>query len=602
MKLIGQIQEIIKRTLNADEDPINRARIYILFYAMLFTLVFSLGLTVVYAINGPPLQLIRIILVVISMIFGLYNILVSNNYRPGAHIIIILVNMLVWSNIFVIIQAINIVTIQYILVAITCSFYLLNTRFGIFYSLLTLLPVVLYFGLRGTTDIQVYITAQQASDPVFLAVLLFNFFILIFISYHFLRAFHFALDKLRESQRDEKLLNEKLKDAIAIAEASARSKSDFLSTMTHELRTPLNSVIGLSYLLMADNPRKDQEENLKVLHFSAESLLSLINDILDFNKLEYGKIQLESTAFNPSELITSIYHGLKHQAEEKGLLFTLNIDDRLKGIELTGDPTRLLQVLFNLVGNAIKFTLKGEVMLSVEIADIEADFVTLDFAVKDTGIGIPEDQRRIIFEPFSQASSNITRKFGGTGLGLAITKQLLELQGSQIEIESEEGRGTVFRFNITYSRIPEDQVSEDPSSAAQNPLHAGLADLQILVAEDNSINTLLMKKLLSSWGIKAEFVSNGREAVEMACAGRYDIILMDIHMPVMDGYEATRRILSFFEGREKPWIIALTASVTDDVRYKVTEAGLNDYVSKPFTPLNLKTKLGQVYNMKRNRI
>lgn len=572
---------------------------HILFYSMTISAVFSAGLAIVYAINGPPLQLARITVILIAICYGLYKMFTASDCKPAAHIVILTFTMLVWSNIFLIINAINIVTIQYILLTITCSFYLLNGKTGMIYSVVVMAPVVLHFFLRGTDNIQVTVTPQQASDSVFITVMMFNFFMLIFINYHFLRAFHFAINLLKESQKDEKRLNEKLKEAISVAEASSKTKSDFLSTMSHELRTPLNSVIGMSYVLLADNPREDQEENMKVLHFSAESLLSLINDILDFNKLEYGKLELESIVFNPAELIKGIYSGLKFQAEEKGLDFTLNLDERLKGTDIIGDSTRLLQVLFNLIGNAIKFTSKGRVTLRVDIIEQANDHVELKFIVQDTGIGISPEHRDIIFEPFSQASSNITRKFGGTGLGLAITKQLLDLHRSQLRMDSELGSGTTFEFQIKYQRATKQQVADSSISQFQSAGQADLSELRILVAEDNAMNVLLMKKLFSSWEITADFVLNGSEAVDKAHENLYDVILMDIHMPVMDGYEASRRILELYKDKgEKPWIIALTASVANDIFSKVAAAGLDDYISKPFNPLDLKNRLSSISNLK----
>ena len=599
MKVISRALNYVKSVLNADSDPINRARMHIMFYSMAISAVFALALAVNYAMNGPSFQFIRTSFIFVAVCYGLYRMFNSNDYKPAAHIAILLFTMLVWSNIFLIIHAINIVTIQYILLTITFSFYLLNGRAGMVYSVLVMAPVVLHFILSGTDNIQVSVSSQQVSDPVFVIVLMFNFCMLIFINYHFLRAFHFAINLMKESQKDEKLLNEKLKEAISVAEASSKAKLDFLSTMSHELRTPLNSVIGMSYVLLADNPRKDQEENMKVLHFSAESLLSLINDILDFNKLEYEKLELENIAFNPAELIKTIYPGLKFQAEEKGLDFAVNLDERLGNTDVKGDPTRLLQILFNLVGNAIKFTPKGSVKLVVDVIGQHNDNVELKFKVQDTGIGISSDHRDIIFEPFSQASSNITRKFGGTGLGLAITKQLMELHQSEIEIQSEEGKGTTFEFTINYQKAAPGQVSETASPLSHLSNSADLSELNILVAEDNPMNILLMKKLFSSWNINADFVVNGSEAVDKAKEKLFDVILMDIHMPVMDGYEASRHILRFYEGKdEKPWIIALTASVANDIHNKVTDAGLDDYISKPFNPLDLKNRLGSLSNLK----
>jgi len=591
--------DLVRIALSADADPVNRARMHILFYTISISAVFTAFLTVIYAIYGPPFQLFRIVIIFSALAFGFNKMLRSRNYKPAAHIVILLFNMLVWSNIFLIINAINIVTIQYVLLTITCSFYMLNVRWGMFYSFLVMTPVVTHFVLRGTDNIQVFIDSQQASNPVFVVVMMFNFGMLIFIHYHFLKAFHSAIDLLKASQQDEKLLNEKLKEAISNTEASSQAKSDFLSTMSHELRTPLNSVIGMSYVLLADNPRQDQEENLKVLHFSAGSLLSLINDILDFNKLEYGKLELERIGFNPAELIRGIYAGLKFQAEEKGLDFTLDIDEQLDDTVLIGDSTRLLQILFNLVGNAIKFTPKGQVALGVKAINKEKDYVELTFSVKDTGIGISEKHRDVIFEPFSQASSNINREFGGTGLGLTITKQLLELHDSFMTIESAEGRGTTFEFKVKYRRADLGQLTESSVAQSKSTGSINFSELNVLVAEDNAMNVLLMKKLFLSWGITADFVVNGSEALEKSKEKLFDVILMDIHMPVMDGYEASRHILSFYERRaEKPWIIALTASVANDIHSKITDAGMNDYISKPFNPLELKSRLGTLVRIK----
>ncbi|MES3018653.1 MAG: ATP-binding protein [Bacteroidota bacterium] len=604
MEFISKGRKFIEGVLNHDDDPINRARIHILFYSMSATLTMALIVLSVYIVQGPYLQLIRLTFVIAALVTGIYKLVFKRNYKPAAHIIIWMLNMLVWTNIFLLIQALNIVTIQYIILTITCSFYMLSARHGMIYSIAVMVPVLFHFIIYGTNNIQVFVNAQQASDPVFLTVLLFNFFLMIFINYHFLKAFHFALNKLKVARLDEKMLNDRLKEAISAAEASSRTKSDFLSTMSHELRTPLNSVIGMSYVLLADNPREDQQENLKVLHFSAESLLSLINDILDFNKLEYGKLELEFIEFNPAELIKGIHAGLKFQAEEKGLIFSLHLDEKLNDTILIGDSTRLLQILFNLIGNAIKFTPKGHVLLRVDVVSNEEDSVELKFAVTDTGIGISDKHLHVIFEPFSQASSNINREFGGTGLGLAITKQLLELHDTIMTIDSVEGRGTTFEFKIKYKCAALGEYTERSSLSSVSANSGDLSDLRILVAEDNSMNVLLMRKLFQSWGINADFVVNGSEALEKVKESSFDVILMDIHMPVMDGYEASRQILNFYENREdKPWIIALTASVANDIHNKVTSAGLNDYISKPFNPVELKSRLGALSGQKvRNKV
>lgn len=604
MKFIIQGINLINSVLSDIIDPVKKARIHILFYMMSITIIFALFLTVVYLIEGPPLQLLRILVVLSLLIYGLRQILLYHNHRPAAHTAIVILNFLVWSNIFMIGNAISIVTIQYILLTMTISFYLLDNRFGMIYSILILVPVFIYFFVKGANESDAFIRGQQASEPIFIAVMMFNFFQLIFVNYHFLRGFHNAISRLEKSQVEEKQLNEQLKAAIEMAENSSKAKSDFLSTMSHELRTPLNSVIGMSHVLLADNPREDQAENLKVLHFSAESLLALINDILDFNKLDYGKIEMEKIGFYPAELIGRIHNGLKYQVDEKGLSFRLELDDKLKDIAVIGDPTRLLQILFNLVGNAIKFTSKGEIGLAVELINSDEESVTLAFSVTDTGIGISEEQKEIIFEPFTQASNKITRKFGGSGLGLAITKQLLDLHNSQIELKSEVDVGTTFKFEIKYQRSQSGDVTVNPLIQPNIVANEELITLlNILVAEDNSMNILLMKKLFSSWNVKADFAVNGLEAFEMAKEKFYDIVLMDIHMPVMDGYESAREILSFYENKpESPWLIALTASVANDIHNKIKLAGLHDYVSKPFNPTELKSKLIGLSRLKNSKV
>ena len=573
-------------------DPITRARINILFYMMMVSILFCLILTVIYIVQGPPLQLVRILVVLLTLIYGQRKLILFHSYHPAAHIVLSILNMLVWTNIFVVSLAISIVTVQYILLTITVSFYLLNVRWGIFYSLVSMLPVFVFFTFNGIKDALPFVSGQEVSEPIFISVMMVNFFQLIFVHYHFLKGFHLAIFQLREAQEDEKELNIQLKEAIKMAENSSKAKSDFLSTMSHELRTPLNSVIGMSYVLLADNPRDDLADNVKVLHFSAESLLALINDILDFNKLEYGKIEMEHIDFSPSELIERIYTGLKYQSDEKGLSFKLNKDEGLKDIVVVGDPTRLSQILFNLLGNAIKFTSDGGIELSVGIENQDSKSVLLDFSIKDTGIGISEEQRTIIFEPFSQGSNSITRRFGGSGLGLAITKQLLDLHESRIELNSEQGVGTTFKFQIRYKRVSAKEVQLDTNPSAYLNEQTDISKLAVLVAEDNAMNVLLMKKLFSSWSVQADYAENGAEALEKAKLKRYDVILMDIHMPIMDGYTSTKEILSFYKGSpQSPWIIAITASVATDVQNKIAKAGLHDYISKPFNPLELKRKL-----------
>ncbi|MGB3617196.1 MAG: PAS domain S-box protein, partial [Catalinimonas sp.] len=372
------------------------------------------------------------------------------------------------------------------------------------------------------------------------------------------------------------------------AEASARAKEMFLSTMSHEIRTPLNAVIGMTHLLLADNPRADQLQDLQTLRFSAEMLLALINDILDFNKIEAGHIDLEEADFDLRALLRGLDKQFRYRAEEKGLDLRVEVGEGVPDA-VVGDSVRMTQILTNLLGNAMKFTDQGGVTLRVGLHATEQQHVALDFAVSDTGIGISTDKQGAIFEAFTQANSNTTRKFGGTGLGLAITKRLLELQGSRIELESAPGVGATFRFRLRLKRSFQRPVYREAKRARAG---ATLAGLRVLLVEDNEINRLVATKFLKKWGVTPECAVNGREAVDRVQAELFDVVLMDLQMPVMDGYEAARRIRALGDERyQRLPIIALTASAMLDVRDRVFTQGMNDYLTKPFNPDDLLNKI-----------
>lgn len=391
----------------------------------------------------------------------------------------------------------------------------------------------------------------------------------------------------------ERKLNEiALLSAKEQAEKSMKAKEQFLSTMSHEIRTPMNAVIGITHLLLQEDPNPNQLEYLQILKFSGENLIVLINDILDFNKIEAGKVTLEEVDFSMSELIGSIKQSFVHKANEKGIKLKVRLDTDLPET-LIGDPVRLNQILNNLIGNAIKFTSKGSVQIELSLDKEDNDQVELTFSVKDTGIGIPVNKQAAIFESFTQASSDTTRKFGGTGLGLAITKRLLELQGSQICLESREGDGAKFWFTITFkkSNRPITTVRYFPHLAEPQEI---LTDVKLLMVEDNDVNQMVTGKFLTKWGIEIDYASNGLLAIEKIRNSYYDIILMDLQMPEMDGYEATTIIRSM-EGQypKAVPIIALTASAMIDVKDRVVAAGMNDYIAKPFHPNELYNKVAK---------
>jgi PAS domain S-box-containing protein len=373
------------------------------------------------------------------------------------------------------------------------------------------------------------------------------------------------------------------------AENAAQAKTQFLSTMSHEIRTPMNAVIGFTHLLL-QNPREDQVEYLKILKFSGENLLVLINDILDFSKIEAGKLEFEDVDFSVKDLIRNTRSALIQRANEKGIQVKLMIDEDLPDAVI-GDPVRLGQILTNLITNAVKFTNEGKVLIAASLVKQDEESVTICFEVKDTGIGIPLDKQESVFESFTQASSDTTRKYGGTGLGLTITKRLLEMQGSRIQLESEPGKGSTFYFDLKLKRSL--LKLESGNDSGKPVVTKSLKGTRILLAEDNQINVLLAKQFLKQWDVECDVAENGALAVELAQTNRYDMVLMDLQMPEMDGYTATQEIrkLEPAEIYTKLPIIALTASAMLDNKDRAFVVGMDDYVSKPFNPDDLYRKI-----------
>jgi len=363
------------------------------------------------------------------------------------------------------------------------------------------------------------------------------------------------------------------------AQQGLRTKSEFLSTMSHEIRTPLNAVIGMTHLMLRNDPRSDQKADLGVLLFSANNLLSIVNNILDYNKIEEGKIGFEHIPMDLPAIARNIVAGLKNAADERGILLRAEVDPRLDR-KVMGDPTRTSQVINNLVHNAVKFTKAGSVRVSITVDSMDQDRVTVDVKVEDTGIGIPAEKQGIIFDRFTQADSSTSRSYGGTGLGLAITRKILELQGVTLKLQSEPGKGSTFYFAQTFT------ITDEPIGESQDQLPAAeseqlLRGIHILLVEDNPLNVLVAQTMLENNGATVDVAVNGAEALDKLDARSHQLVLMDLHMPVMDGYEAT--VLLRKRGETLP-IIALTASTPKEVESDAFAAGLNDVVVKPFSP------------------
>ncbi len=405
----------------------------------------------------------------------------------------------------------------------------------------------------------------------------------------FKNLFEYERKQLQEANAELKASARELELAKNEAEKANKAKSEFLSTMSHEIRTPLNAVIGLSYILMQEDPRPDQLDNLKILRFSSENLLSLINDVLDYNKIEAGKLVLEDAPFNINELLESVLSGFHLKAEEKGIALELRKTAVEKRRTVRGDSTRLTQVLNNLVSNAVKFTENGTVMLSAEVEEISDDEVSVSFTVEDTGIGVPEEIKDTIFDSFTQAHPSITRKYGGTGLGLAISSELVRLMGGELALESQVGKGSKFTFDLPLP-ISEKKAAVQSQNAGIDSLMP-LEGINVLVAEDNAVNALVARKFLSSWGAKIEIAKDGKEAVQKWEAGNFDVILMDLRMPEMDGIEAARKIRNSDSENANIPILALTASAMLEEQNEIFKVGMNEYVSKPFNPEELLSKI-----------
>ncbi|WP_413667878.1 response regulator [Mucilaginibacter sp. Mucisp86] len=377
-----------------------------------------------------------------------------------------------------------------------------------------------------------------------------------------------------------------LKKAKAEAEQGLKVKSEFLSTMSHEIRTPLNSVIGMSHLLLRNEPRKDQIEHLDVMLFSANNLLAIVNDVLDYNKIEAGKITFEHIEMDLAAIARNVVGGLQTAAHDKGITLRLDFDKKLQH-KLLGDPTRLSQVISNLVHNAIKFTPSGEVVLGMEVKEQTDTAATLMLFVKDTGIGIPRGKQKLIFERFTQADSSISRSFGGTGLGLAISKKILELQDSALQLISEEGVGSIFYFIQTFEKASSisGAVDVNVKPDAADKLLDGIS---ILLVDDNPMNVLVAQTYLKRWGAATDVATNGQEALDKLDTSKHRLVLMDLQMPVMDGYESTKKMR--LNGVNIP-IIALTANLPKDVEDDAYNTGFDDIVMKPFLPDELHSKV-----------
>jgi len=385
--------------------------------------------------------------------------------------------------------------------------------------------------------------------------------------------------RLKHSLNIQKTINDNLRNAKKSAEEISQAKGKFLSMLSHEIRNPVNAILGISHFLIDEPHSEDQAENLRSLHFSAEHLRKLVDNILDLGKIEADRVELVESPFDLVQLSRGVMNSYRGKAEEKEVALKLEFDPQIPS-EIAGDSLRISQILNNIVSNSVKFTLQGEIRLNLVIVEEDFESILIGFRIEDTGIGVHPDKIPTLFDEFTQAQSTTTQEYGGTGLGLAITKRLVELHGGEIRVESELHCGSTFSFELRFAKhaAEENLLSEDNLT---EQLQQNLRNLRVLAAEDDRLNKNILQRFLRKWNASFDIVDNGALAVQLAENKSYDVILMDLNMPVMDGKTAVRTIRQ--KNKSIP-VVALTGSTEQGIKQELINDGFTAVATKPFVP------------------